>query len=66
MKKELRGWISGSPLGCGVALWIFLSPRPSRLNDFLERGMGSFPAEGALELFFAGNQNRGITGAARA
>src|SRR5882672_4087828 len=44
-----------------VAVGVFLLPRPGRLNDFLERRMGGFPAERFLEFFLASDEHGGIT-----
>src|SRR5689334_3643862 len=44
---------------------VFLAPVPGGPDDFFERGVGGFPAEGAFEFFFAGNENGGIARAAR-
>jgi len=42
-----------------------LFPGPGGGDDFLEGRVLGFPAEGTVKLFFAGDQDRGIAGAAR-
>jgi hypothetical protein len=43
---------------------VFLFPGPGGGDDFLERGVLGFPAEGLAKLFLASDQDGGIAGAA--
>ena len=44
---------------------MFLFPGPGGGDDFLDGRMLGFPTEGAVEFFFAGDEDGGIAGAAR-
>src|ERR1700674_1971328 len=44
---------------------MLLLPSPGRRDYFFERGVGGFPAERALELFLAGDEDGRIAGAPR-